>query len=233
MKYFIIALFLLASPVYSQGLTGNLVVLTTTGSNATTGNSTRNVVAVLPASHGGTGATGLNNSTLTVSGGNLTVTGVIAPYAVIYIPLPPGSQWTDFELKASINNFTNDETGMVFFYHSPDPSKTAVPSTGQVWTVKPDVYFTDSGKTGTPNQRTWATQNSTDSIALQLADQVNSEVGGFIIVVRDNLSAYNNNLVWSYSLLDGATVDKDPANRSVWRPVWPVQWINTVFNPNP
>lgn len=153
---------------------------------------------------------------------------VIAPYAVIWIPLPPGSQWTDFELKASINNFTNDATGMKFFYHSPDPAKASIP--GQVWTNRPDVYFTDSGKTGTPNRRAWIKQSATQSIFAMLAD-ANSEVGGFVIVVKDDLSAYRSQLVWSYALMDGTSTDDDPAARSVWRPAWPAQWVQGYTPP--
>lgn len=185
--------------------------------------------------------TGTDGSTLNVgTGGTLgsaayTAATVYEPkgaYAVIHIPLPAGSQWTDFELKASTNNFTNDTTGMVFWYHSPDPTKLII--TGQRWTVRPDVYFTDSGKTGTPNQRGWIKQNDTQSIFAMLTD-ANSEVGGFLIVIKDDLSAHRDHLVFSYSLLDASTGDKDPANRGVWRPVWPQEWVNSfdITNSSP
>lgn len=150
------------------------------------------------------------------------------PYAVFYIPLPPGSQWTDFELKASSDNFTNDAANMKFFYHSPNPTYLAM---GQRWTNRPQVYFTDSGKTGTPNQRMWIAQSTTTSIFAQLTD-ANSEVGGFIVVVKDDLLQYKDNLVWSYLLLDSTSSDEDPANRGVWRPIWPSEWVSN-FNPNP
>jgi len=143
-------------------------------------------------------------------------------YAVIYIPLPAGSQWTDFKLKVATDNFTSGQ--MVFFYHSADPTK--VVSASQVWTNRPDVYFTDSGKTGTPNQRGWIKQNTTQSIFAMLTD-ANSEVGGFLVIIKDDLSADRDHLVFSYWLLDASTGDTDPSNREVWRPVWPQQWVNT------
>ena len=145
-------------------------------------------------------------------------------YAVIWIPLPPGSAWTDFELKATTNNFTNDSMGMVFWYHSPDPTKLVI--TGQRWTNRPDVYFTDSGKTGVPDHRGWIKQNATQSIFAMLTD-ANSEVGGFLVVIKDDLSADRGHLVFSYTLLDASSADKDPSNRGIWRPTWPVQWVNT------
>lgn len=164
---------------------------------------------------------------LTPTGDGSRLTGVAKEgiYPVIWIPLPPGSQWTDFELKASTDNFVT----MAYWYHSPDPSKATL--TEQVWTNRPDVFFTDSGKTGTPNQRAWIRQNATQSIFAMLTD-ANSEVGGFIIVIKDDLSAYRDRIVFSYSLLDASTADNDPANRGVWRPAWPQQWVNT-FNPTP
>lgn len=153
---------------------------------------------------------------------------LMGPYAVIFIPLPPGSQWTDFELKASIDNFNDDGSGMVFFYHSPAPLK--IHFAHHVWTNAPDVYYTSSGRTGTPNRRTWLKQGST-SIFAALED-ASSEVGGFVVIVKDDLREHRDKLVWSYSLMDGTSTDDDPANRSVWRPVWPIDWVHD-FNPNP
>ena len=201
-------------------------------------------VVVAPSNFWQTNATGIasavstNFAPATGSTNYAPITGstnyapIAPPYAVIYIPLPAGSQWTDFELKASTNNFTNVTTGMVFWYHSPDPTKLII--TGQRWTVRPDVYFTDSGKTGTPNQRGWIKQNDTQSIFAMLTD-ANSEVGGFLIVIKDDLSAHRDHLVFSYSLLDASTGDKDPANRGVWRPVWPQEWVNSfdITNSSP
>lgn len=147
------------------------------------------------------------------------------PYAVIEIQLPPGSAYTDFELKASSQNFTGGE--MVFFYHSPDPIKAIEPA--QIWTNKPDVYYTSSGKVGDPNRRAWLKQGST-SIFASLED-ADSLVGGFLIVVKDDLRQYRSNIVFSYCLMDGANYEQDTAGRSVWRPARVVEWV-TGFDPN-
>jgi hypothetical protein len=149
------------------------------------------------------------------------------PYAVFVIPLPPGSTWTDFELKASTANFAAGDPEMVYWYHSPDPKNEAVP--GQVWTNRPDVYFTDSGRTTPLDARAWVKQNAEDSIYEMLASPT-SEVGGFVIVVKDDLSAQRAQLVWSYSLIAGGTPDRDTSNRVIWRPIWPQQWTNS-FTP--
>ena len=144
-------------------------------------------------------------------------------YAVFYIPLPPGSAWTDFEIKASTDDFLT--SGMAFFYHSPDPAKAVI--TNQVWTNRPAVFFTDSGKSGTPNQRAWIEQNATESIFEMLVD-ANSEVGGFLVILKDDLSSTRNGIVWSYTLINGSTSDTDGAGRVVWRPITPIEWTDTL-----
>ena len=179
---------------------------------------------------------GADSSTLNIgTGGTLgtaAFTGATAYeprgiYAVIYIPLPSGSAWTDFELKASADNFITSP--VVFLYHSPDPTKLVI--TSQEWTNRPDVYFTDSGRT---DPRVWIKQNDTQSIFAMLAD-ASSEVGGFLVVIKDDLSAHRGHLVFSYSLLDASTGEKDPANRGVWRPLWPQEWVNSfdITNSSP
>jgi hypothetical protein len=168
-------------------------------------------------------ATGTNASNAaTVGYVTNKIAEVAAPkFPVIYIPVPPGSRWTDFELKASSSNFSHDAPGFFYWYHSPDPSKSV--ATQQSWSVQPKVYFTDSGRA---DPRVWIKQNDTQSIFEMLAD-ANSEVGGFIIVIQDDLSAYKEGLVFSYSFLDATTGENDPANRGIWRPVWPQEWVNS------
>ena len=139
-------------------------------------------------------------------------------YAVFQIPVPLGSGLSDFEIKASTNDFLADP--MLYFYHSPDPTKLVI--TEQVWTNRPDVYFTDSGKTGTPNRRAWIKQNTTQSIVTMLAD-ANSEVGGIIVIVRDDLSANRDTAVWSYAFVGG----EDALGRDIWRPITPA-WTDTL-----
>jgi len=163
---------------------------------------------------------GFTKGTAAESGSITTTEG--GQFAVFWIPLSRGDQWTDFELKASTDDFLADNN-MVYFYHSPDPAKAVI--TSQVWTNRPDVYFTDSGKTGTPNRRAWVKQSSSQSIFAMLAD-ANSEVGGFLLIVRDDLSPHRTGMVWSYNLMDSASADNDAAGRSVWRPIVPIRWTN-------
>ncbi len=145
-----------------------------------------------------------------------------ARFAVFTIPVT--GAFTDFELKASDDNY---ET-MVFFYHSPDPEKSSIPQ--QIWTTRPDVFFTDSQH---PDRRQWIRQSATQSISAMRANG-NSRIGGIVVVVRDmgRINPDNLNLVWTYCLMTPTSTEDDPGGRSIWRPIVPV-WQTQSFEPIP
>lgn len=157
-----------------------------------------------------------------------------AAYAVFDIPL--GGSYTDFELKASTSNFATNSTytnGMVFFYHSPDPAKSAIPE--QIWSTRPDVFFTDSawvGATNYMNQRSWRKQSASQSIAAMRAAGVNSVIAGVVVVVRDMgvINPTNAALVWSYCRYTPTAYEADGGGRSIWVPVTP-RWVSQPFVP--
>lgn len=139
-----------------------------------------------------------------------------------------GGQFTDFELKGTVTGWAT----MVFFYHSPDPSKSVI--TGQVWTTRPDVFFTDSQYVGTPsyrNQRYWRKQNSSQSIAAMRSNG-NSVIAGVTVVVRDRgvISSRSPTLVWSYCRMTPTGYEQDAGGKSIWRPITP-KWITQTISP--
>lgn len=147
-------------------------------------------------------------------------------FATFDIPL--GGGYTDFELKAT----TNAWAGMVFFYHSPDPAKAVIPQ--QVWTNRPNVFFTDSQYVGSPvekNQRYWRTQTATNSIAAMRAN-TNSVIAGITVVVRDMgaINPRNGNLVWSYCRMTPTGYEEGAGGKSIWRPITP-KWVSQPFTP--
>lgn len=151
-------------------------------------------------------------------------------YATFNIPL--GGAYTDFELKASAVNFVGG--GMAFFYHSPDPGKSVIPS--QIWSTRPDVFFTDSQyvKPGYPeeNQRVWRKQDSSHSIA-DLRTNGNSVIAGVVVVVRDTAGALNSAnaaLVWSYCRMTPTGYEEDAGGKSIWHPIQP-EWIAQPIAP--
>lgn len=153
----------------------------------------------------------------------------MAPYASFDIKL--GAGFTDFELKATVDNFTDDPVNMVFFYHSPDPNESVVP---QVWTTRPDVYFTDSQFVGSPpsrNQRYWRKQSASQSIAAMRTNG-NSVIASVTVVVRDmgTISPANPNLVWSYARMTPTGYEEDAGGKSIWHTITP-KWISQPIAP--
>lgn len=187
-----------------------------------TGLSAANLASgTVPAARGGAGD--IDGLLMANGGGQVSraVPGVnyaaVPRYPVFNIQLPPG--YSDFELKASTDNY---ET-MVFFYHSPDPAKVHIPQ--QIWTMRPDVYFTDSQHA---DRRQWIRQSATQSISTMRVNGY-SEIGGVILVVKDigpAINPGNASLVWTYCAMSSAGYEKDSSGRSIWRPIQP-NWTAT------
>ena len=143
-------------------------------------------------------------------------------YPVFQIDVPYASGFTDFELKASITNFTgaSAEDKFAYIYHSPDPDLAQA-----IYDTKPLVYYTRSGA----NTIVHYQQATTTSIYSDLPDG-DSEVGSiFVIVLGDEAWKYDGNpdLSWAYVLWDSIGPVEDGATppRQIWRAATPVKWI--------
>jgi polyhydroxyalkanoate synthesis regulator phasin len=145
-------------------------------------------------------------------------------YPVFVLQVPYGAPWTDFEIKATQVNFAGGS--MVYYYHSPGAS------VGEIFTSLPDVWYTDSQAT---ENRAWIKQPTSPraSIAASLVN-VNSEVGGIIVVLNDpilaNMSA-TADLVFSFVWLDATSREEDLGGEPIWRPVVPTQWAPATYQP--
>jgi hypothetical protein len=129
-----------------------------------------------------------------------------------------GGQWTDFELKASTDNFQS----LVYFTKS---SEAIVEGDPDVW-----IYFTDDYAT---DPREWRKATVGVSIGDQLADPVNSEVQYVVVCpshstpVDWSVWMYESNpeLVWSFVRFDGLDLEKNiSGTKSKWNLVVPVEW---------
>ena len=131
-----------------------------------------------------------------------------------------GGNWTDFELKASTDNFSKT---LVYYVRS----SSASPRAGD-----PDVrvYFTDdySG-----NVLRWRLAEPMTAIGEQLADPVHSEVEYVLVMPshecavhwRTWMSRDNNRLVWSYVRFDGIDYERNAdGTKTRWNVAVPVQW---------
>ena len=143
-------------------------------------------------------------------------------YPEFYVAL--GSSWTDFEIKASTNNFQE----VLFWFKSTGTNSLADDPSPRVW-------YTDSGKA---DPRAWNLSTNHTAISLQIAD-TGSIVRGAIYsasllvasgdgtnAVTNSATAWmhqqNSNLVWSVTRYDGIGFERDVSNRVVWCPIQPV-----------
>ncbi len=137
-----------------------------------------------------------------------------------------GGVWTDFELKASVDNF---ET-MVYFVKS---------SEANVYADDPDVwvFFTDDFAV---DSRKWIKAEVGVPILSQVVDAAQSEVARVVVMPShtgsvpwaDWMFEANSQLVWSYARFDGMDWERNAAGTQVkWRPVVPVVWRMERISP--
>lgn len=136
-----------------------------------------------------------------------------------------GGAWTDFELKASTNNFTN----LVYYVLSSRTNDVA--DDPDVW-----VHFTDDYGA---DVRVWNKSSVSTSIVSQLASE-SSEVE-YVIVQPSHecavpwaawMSATNSKLVWSFVRYDGINLEMNfDGNRSHWNATVPVEWRKERISP--
>ena len=140
-------------------------------------------------------------------------------YVFPVLRLELGGTWTDFELKASTNNFES----LVYYVQS---------SSTNAYADDPGVrvFFTDDylGRSARWNESEPAT-----AIGAQLADPVHSVVPYVLVSPshecavhwRGWMSRDNTRLVWSFVRFDGIDSEKNAAGtRWHWNLVVPVEW---------
>jgi hypothetical protein len=161
-----------------------------------------------PTGQGAGGGTGVTTG---------TVEAAVGTYPVFRLDL--GGQWTDFELKASTNNFTN----LVYYIKSSGTNEYQDDT--NVW-----VYFTDDYA---GDVRKWVRASPGTGIWSQLVNPTNSVVGAVIVCPSHDcvvdwerwMSATNNRLVWSYVRYDGIDFERNvTGNKTRWNAAVPVEW---------
>ena len=150
----------------------------------------------------------------------------VPPRTFPVLVLDLGGAWTDFELKASTNNFES-----LCYY---------VMSSGtNAWTSDPDVeiHFTDDCSA---DVRKWWKSAPGVSIGSQLADGVNSVVVRAVVAPSHTctedwetwMSRDNAALVWSYVRYDGIGLEMNATGtKSRWSAVVPVEWRPARIEP--
>ena len=136
-----------------------------------------------------------------------------------------GDQWTDFEIKASTDNFES----LVYFLKS---SELTPDGDQDVW-----IYFTDDYAA---NSKKWQKALPGVPIGDQLADPVNSKVEYVVVCPSHETLAdwstwmyeSNSTLVWSYVRYDGVDLERNAAGTK-WRfnALMPVTWRHERIAP--
>jgi hypothetical protein len=145
-----------------------------------------------------------------------------ALYPVLSLEL--GGQWTDFELKASTNNF-DAGTETVYFIRS--WMQTACPYDSQV-----RIYFQDDSST---NPWEWKLSAYTNSILSQLVDPTHTEIERVMVYPSREceydaiqwMNKTNANLTWSYVRFNGLNFETNAAGKIHHVITEPVKWVGS------
>ncbi len=154
-----------------------------------------------------------------VSGGNTGVVVSVDGGSFPVLRLELGGQWTDFELKASTNNFTS------LVYYIKSSGVTGHQDDTNVW-----IYFTDDYAA---DMRRWVKSAPGTGIWSQLVDPTNSVVGAAMVFPSHEceanwagwMSPTNERLVWSYARYDGIDLERNATGtKTRWSAVTPLEW---------
>ncbi len=195
----------------SNGLPGSVASVINVGSS--------NAAAlgfVIPA--GSNGADGAQGATGPQGpAGSNGVGALSATYPVFRLPM--GGAWTDFELKASTNNFTN----LVYFCISSGTNTFGFGDTNAL------IYFSDDYQA---DVRAWRKSPPGSNIYAQLSS-TNAVIDTIYVfpshdcqVVWSNwMSQTNKNLVWSWVRFDGFDFEKNfDGTKQRWNLIQPDNW---------
>ena len=164
------------------------------------------------------------------SGSTNTVTNVVidasADETFPVLRLELGDNWTDFEVKASTDNFAS------LIYHIVSTTNSP-PSIGDTNVL---VFFTDDFS-GAP--RAWRSSGVARAIYSQLSS-TGSVVNSVVVCPshecgrnwQDWMSKTNSMLKWSYCRLDMVGSERNAAGTKMrWNAIVPVEWRKTRYAP--
>lgn len=155
-------------------------------------------------------------------------------YPLFIIDLNPteGSDWHHIELKATTNNFSNNE-GMPFFCGTSgngDPSYEAVAGFTNDWCR---IFVLDSNVNS--DVRVW--QQVSNTLDVVLANPSNATATLAIIVdpdlLRRNqgaewLKESNEELIWSYVRIGHEGAEMNSPTKQRWRAIMPIKWYKKL-----
>ena len=174
-------------------------------------NSAGTVVA--PANFWTQGVSGLNDAQIDAISAKLEA---LRLFPVLVIPLNDSGNgtFTDFDLKASTDNFQN----LVYWFNSAAAAWDSADPDPLIFIVRPE-----------PNSRAWFRINAVQPISGQL--QTGQAKPLQIVVAPSKITGSANwmfsgnaNLKWSFRRKTAVAVETDSQGREVWHPIIPTEW---------
>jgi hypothetical protein len=205
------------------------VILAGTGSGVN-GVSTEQVIAA-----GALTNVSFNGTTGTVSGGiaNVPLGGVSTDVQYPVFQIDMDDYYTDFEIKASTNNFAT--TNLLYYFES-----LGLGAFGGTYTnlscadTNATVYFCDAKDSDVRVWDTWVNTNSltaqigpSNYVATVIFTPSMATLGG------SNTWMYpgNNKLIWSYHRRDAYGSETNLAGKGVWHAIRPIEWRTAPISP--
>ena len=167
-------------------------------------------------------------------------------HPVFIIPMRDGTQqWTEFELKASTNNYASGDMNSIAYWLESigDQYNDGVNQWNQ-WPradLNAKIFYVNP--LHAPDFRSWKTWDRSSTLTEQL---LASGVGGdstfenVVVIpsftVQDgstNVWMYRENpsLIWSYRRRTSSAGEVNNEGQAAWHPIVPVDWRNTVTTP--
>jgi hypothetical protein len=170
---------------------------------------------------------------------NVPSSGYTMQYPVFNIPLNGSQGWSDFELKASTNNFkpTDPPNNLLLWYES--LGTVSFPEWGAYKhaDLNAQTFFSNPDASGFDG-RSWILATNTLSLTEQIGANGNYQESVVCIpsfTVKDggtNTWMYpeNERLVWAYRRRTAAYGETNGSGRALWHPIVPSQWRRTPMS---
>lgn len=151
-------------------------------------------------------------------------------YALFIIPVDPTNGYREVELKGTDSNFDpNNDNALRFLYNTGLPQYA-------IQGLYDGAFLFVTGRGG--DARKWTRLTSSGDIREDLGQEWPSH---FIVLVspdllvahndqQDNrwLCDRNDSLIWVYTRHKDAEREKDSQGNTIWHPIMPVRWYNTL-----
>lgn len=170
---------------------------------------------------------------------------VMGTYPIFEIPLDGQHGYCDFELKASTNNFmrvsaSNELDNIVYWYDSlgntfPEFTQLAY----KISDLHANVFFCNTGSHDAMGDSRSYVQVSYNSALGSQIDVTATNYQHTVLISPSHtvpgasewMLPTNEKLIWVYRRRSVNAGERTASGRSIWHPIYPVEWKQKQFNP--